>query len=191
VTANNWDGGVQIEDFPDCNKYCENIKWDKPFPMAPVTILPAEEAYKYVLDNAGATLPVRDPVDTRIIKQVRTNQVDLSDYTVIDTLYQFKHRRMGADSYKYGIITDIAQVGGYPEYKGKSYKDSDGDGMPNKWEKKYGLDPKDPSDATGDISGDGYTNIEKYINGIDPTQKIDWRDLSNNKNTLTAEDLIR
>ncbi len=34
-----------------------------------------------------------------------------------------------------GIITDISQVGGYPEYKGKAYKDSDGDGMPDAWKR--------------------------------------------------------
>ena len=28
------------------------------------------------------------------------------------------------------------------------------------------------------------TNIEKYINGIDPTQKVDWTDVKNNYDTL-------
>lgn len=190
VTADNWAGGVQVEDFPDCNKYCDNIKWNEAFPMTHVTILPAEEAYELVLANAGATLPVRDPVDLRIVKQVRTNKVDLANYVKIDTLYQFKHRRLGPDSYKYGIITDIAQVGGYPEYQGKPYMDSDRDGMPDKWEHKFGLDPEDPSDANGDMNGDGYTNIEKYINGIDPLKRIDWKDLKNNMDTLEKEDLI-
>jgi hypothetical protein len=191
VTKDNWAGGVQIEDEPDAGNYFDNMKWHKPFPMAPVTILSAEEAYETVLENAGAILPRRDPVDERIIKQVRTNEVDLSNYTLIDTLYQFEHRRLGRDSYKYGIITDIAQVGGYPEYSGKPYKDADQDGMPDIWEKKYGLNPDDPADASYDLNGDGYTNIEKYINGIDPVNKVDWTDLKNNKETLETEDLIR
>jgi len=191
ITQDNWAGGVQIEDKPDAGDYIDNIRWYKPFPMAPVTLVSAEEAYETVLKNAGATLPIRDPVDERIIKQVRTNEVDLSQYTVIDTFYQFKHRRLGKDSYKYGIITDIAQVGGYPEYSGEPYQDADKDGMPDAWEKKYGLDPRDPSDAGGDINGDGYMNIEKYINGIDPGQKIDWVDLENNQDTLEPGDLIR
>jgi hypothetical protein len=38
---------------------------------------------------------------------------------------KFVKRRLPADSYKDGIISDISQVGGYPEYKGTSYKDSD------------------------------------------------------------------
>lgn len=35
-----------------------------------------------------------------------------------------------------------------------------------------------------DMNGDGYTNIEKYFNGIDPTKKIDWSYWGNNKDTL-------
>ena len=38
--------------------------------------------------------------------------------------------------------------------------------MPDEWEKANGLNPNDPSDANKDCTGDGYTNIEKYINGI-------------------------
>ena len=56
--------------------------------------------------------------------------------------------------------------------------------MPDAWEIRYGLNPNDASDAVKDCNGDGYTNIEKYINGIDPTQKIDWADVKNNYDTL-------
>ena len=189
VTADNWAGGVQIEGEADCSIFCEQIRWDSPFPMPLLTILTAEEAYAHVLDHAGATLPCRDPVDERIIRQVRNNRVDPENYTPIDTLYQFRHRRLDRDSYLQGIITDPAQLGGYPTYEGKPRKDKDMDGMPDWWEIKYGLDPGDPSDATGDLNGDGYTNIELYIHGIDPLECIDWRDLINNVDTLTPEDL--
>jgi hypothetical protein len=88
-----------------------------------------------------------------------------------------------------GIITDIKQVGGYPEYKGEPYVDSDHDGIPDAWEKAHGLNPSDPSDATKDMNGDGYTNIENYINGLDPTQKIDWKDPKNNVSHLGGSQL--
>ena len=42
----------------------------------------------------------------------------------------------------------------------------------------------DPGDAVKDCNGDGYTNIEKYINGIDPAKKVDWTDIKNNHDTL-------
>lgn len=189
ITKNNWAGGVQVEDendrdLPDAGKYTDFIRWHKPFPMAPVTIIPASEAYNYVLNNAGATLPKRDPVDERIVRQVRTNKPEYARGLNPDDFYQFKYRRLPKDSYKMGIITDVAQVGGYPEYKGKPYRDSDSDGMPDDWEKKYGLDPNDASDASGDLNGDGYTNIEMFIYNIDPKTKIDWTNLQNNVDTL-------
>ena len=190
ITNNNWKG-IQIEDMDDAGKYLPQIRSNKPFKMPYVSVMSAEEAYDYVLENAGANLPGRDPVDKRILRQVRTNKINTDDYTEIDSLYQFEHRRLGRDSWKKGIITDIRQVGGYPEYNGTPYVDSDGDGMPNVWEEKYGLNPNDESDANGDLSGDGYTNIEKYINGIDPTQKVDWTNLMNNHDTLAEKGGVR
>ena len=40
--------------------------------------------------------------------------------------------------------------------------------MPDDWETKHGLEPKNPADAAGDLNGDGYTNIEDFLNGLDP-----------------------
>lgn len=187
VTADNWNGGVQIEDMPNAGKYMADIKWDSPMPMPYMTIMSANEAFDYVIDNAGALLPRRDPVDQRIARNVRTGKPEYVEGVSTADVPKFKYRRLPEDSYKMGIITDISQVGGYPEYKGTPYIDSDNDGMPDEWENKYkklGLNPKDPSDAVKDCSGDGYTNIEKYIYGIDPTKKVDWKDLKNNKDTL-------
>ncbi len=45
----------------------------------------------------------------------------------------------------------------------------------------------DPTDANGDCTGDGYTNIEKYINGISTKVKVDWRNLNNNYDTLAEK----
>ena len=103
----------------------------------------------------------------------------------------FRYRRLPQDSYKLGIITHPQQMGGYPDYKAwQPYVDTDSDGMPDEWERRYGLNPNDPADANGDINGDGYTNIEKYINGIDPSGKVDWRNLNNNHDTLTRPLMI-
>jgi len=41
--------------------------------------------------------------------------------------------------------------------------DTDHDGIPDAWEKSHGLNPNDPSDGNGDLSHDGYTNLEKYL----------------------------
>lgn len=192
VTNNNWDGGVQIEGkngelmtFDESKSYFLAMKTSKPLPMPWFrNIMTADKAYDFVLQNVGATLPIRDAVDQRIVRTVKTGKPEYVEGLDPDSFYQFKHRRLPADSYKNGIITDIAQVGGYPEYKGTPYLDSDKDGMPDRWEVKYGLNPKDASDAKGDLNKDGYTNIEDYINGINPKKTINWKDLSNNKETL-------
>ena len=193
VTKDNWDGGIQIENkkgelmtYDEAKVYFDKMKSDKPFPMPWFRpFMKADEAYEYVLKNVGATLPIRDKVDERIVRTVKTGVPEYAKGLEKKEFYQFEHRRLPMDSYKKGIITDISQVGGYPEYKGKPYVDTDKDGIPDKWEKKHGLNPNDPADAKLDSNNDGYTNIEDYINGIDPTKKVDWKDLSNNQETLT------
>lgn len=47
--------------------------------------------------------------------------------------------------------------------------DADGDGMPDTWETKYGLDPLWAGDAAEDADGDGLTNYEEMLAGTDPT----------------------
>ena len=153
--------------------------------MPHVTIMPAQKAYNFVMENVGANFPKRDAVDSRIVKSVQTGKAIYVE-NAPEFVSPYIKRRLPADSYKQGIITDIRQVGGLPEYKGTPVKDSDNDGMPDAWEIKNGLNPHDPSDATLDCNGDGYTNIEKYINGIDTKKKVDWKDVKNNHDTLAG-----
>lgn len=163
VTQDNWDGGVQ----PPEREALQTIRVKMPFAMSGVSITDARTAYRQVLDEVGASLPVRDAVDSRIIRSVANGEA-----TYIDKAEQFIHkspyikRRLPDDSYRQGIITDIRQVGGLPIYKGEPYLDSDRDGMPDAWEKERGLNPNDASDASSDRDGDGYTNIEEFINGV-------------------------
>ncbi len=183
VTGDNWAGGVQIGNGAVPEERVGEIRMDKPFPMPDVTVMPARKAYDYVLENAGATFPKRDAVDARVIETVRTGKAVYAE-DAKEFAGSYVKRRLPADSYKKGIITHPSQVGGLPEYKGTPVADSDGDGMPDEWEIRYGLNPDDPADAVKDCNGDGYANIEKYINGIDPAGKVDWTDLKNNCDTL-------
>ena len=185
VTKDNWNGGVQLADDVKEEEFLSKIRVNEPFPMPHVTIMPAQKAYNFVMENVGANFPKRDAVDARIVKSVQTGKAIYVE-NAPEFVSPYIKRRLPADSYKQGIITDIRQVGGLPEYKGTPVKDSDNDGMPDAWEIKNGLNPHDPSDATLDCNGDGYTNIEKYINGIDTKKKVDWKDVKNNHDTLAG-----
>lgn len=161
VTRDNWDGGVQVDIPPppkslpkgvrvlSPEEVLAEVKSQRPYPHAYIEIQSAEEAYASVLENAGATLPRRDAVDERIVEMVRTGTVTYDQGQ--------------------GIITDIDQVGGYPDYAGRPYDDADSDGMPDEWETRFGLDPQDSGDAAQDANEDGYTNIEEFLNGTDPS----------------------
>ena len=110
-------------------------------------------------------------MDQRIIKQVTTGKIEHVADGKLPAKQSYVKRRLPADSYKQGIISDIAQVGGYPEYKGKPYLDSDNDGIPDTYETKHGLNPKDSTDA-GKITKSGYSNIEVYLNSLVDVSKV-------------------
>lgn len=98
------------------------------------------EAVLAVLGQAGASR-FRDAVDLRIIEGVR--------------------ERTGR------IIDSPAQVGGWPILQaGTPWIDTDGDGMPDDWERAHGLDPANPADGPADRDRDGFTNLEDWLNGL-------------------------
>ncbi len=171
VSADNWDGGVQLENkagnlmpYAEAQSYFAKMRVSESFPHANFPVMSAKESYAFVLKNAGATLPKRDPVDQRIVQEVKNGKPNpLTQIQLPEK--DFEHRRLPKDSYKIGIITDIAQVGGYPTYEGTPYTDSDQDGIPDDIEKKMGLDPNDPQDSAK-ITKSGYSNIEIYLNKL-------------------------
>ena len=184
VTKDNWDGGVQPGVRSNSLKtVLAQIRVDAPFKHAPLEISSATDAYAYVLANSGATLPRRDPVDERIIKEVRTG--------VIPPIQIAKGSQEKAKFYGYaqrwtdelaglvpkGFVTDPSEVGGWPDYKGEPIKDLCADGIPLSWKKKFKLDENDAALAQKDLSGDGYTVIEKYLYDLDPTKKFDQASL--------------
>ena len=196
VTKDNWNGGVQFaeggsKDDPTTTPLdkiktlVEKVRVDEAFPMAPVSTTSAMDAYQAVLAGAGATLPHRDPVDLRIIETVKTGKVWSQGQTFTPpSMKNIAKNDIGIAGN--GIITDVSQIGGYPEYKGEPFKDLGADGIPAWWKKKYHLDASDSDLAQKDFQGDGYTVVEKYLSGLDPTKKIDWKNPESNVNTLTA-----
>ena len=111
------------------------------FDAPAVVTTAATTAYEQVLDGVGAWYPARDAVDRRVVADVRNGT--------------------GA------LINSPNDVGGWPEYpSGTAPLDGDHDGMPDAWERDRGLNPAAAADGAADRDGDGYTNLEEYLNGL-------------------------
>lgn len=108
----------------------------------------AEEAFTYVLKNAGASFPKRDDVDDLIISEV--------DSKGKKGLYIFTENDLP--------LTNNG-LGDFPI--NESEIDSDQDGIPDLFEKKMGLNPNDSSDALKPSKNcKNYLNIEVYVNNL-------------------------
>jgi len=139
-SGNEWDIGVYYWNGSTHQVCPESLFriWS-PYLPASITTQSASDAYTDVLNEAGATLPSRDALDDRIVSEVVAGTGSL------------------------GKSSDWpALQGGTPP------TDSDHDAMPDSWETTYGLNPNDASDRNGDLDGDGYTNVEEYLNGTNP-----------------------
>lgn len=102
---------------------------------------PASTLEAVLLQAVGATRPLRDAIDARIIASV-------SDRTS-------------------GLVDAPDQVGGYLSVPlGSAPVDADKDGMADAWEASHSLSAADASDRNGDRDADGYTNLEEYLNSL-------------------------
>jgi hypothetical protein len=128
----------------------------------------AREAFTNVLADVGANFPKQDVVDLHILKDARDGTAEFIGTRgptygdrpspnipgFIDTQSDDKSA-LGSKNFP------------WPEYNTYNVPvDSDHDGIPDDWEKAHGLNPNDPSDANKDLNGDGYTNLEKYLNSL-------------------------
>lgn len=155
VSADNWAGGVQTS-----KEMLQKVRRQIPWESMPIQEESPAEAYKAVLRHAGASLPVRDAVDKRIIDEVRSGCATYEGKT-----YKEREKSAGVKP-KSGIIDSQNDVGGWPTLKSKlAPKDSDHDGMPDKWEKKHGLNPNDPTDRNL-TDTEGWTQLERYLNEL-------------------------
>jgi hypothetical protein len=119
-----------------------------------INLQPAKDAYKDVLSDVGQTMPVLDDHDQRVIHETYTGT------------YKYKGSITGLA----GLPDRETDVGGwesYPTTSRASNFDTDGDGLPDWYEAYLGTNPNsskgDFSDANADPVGDGYTNLERYL----------------------------
>jgi pectate lyase len=128
------------------NNYQRLTPWEQS--PVPVIISQSGDVISQVLYGVGATRPVRDALDQRVIRD----------------FYDGVGRIKKASESQYTIYPTLAG--------GTALLDTDGDGMPDEWEILYGFDPNDPSDGKKDANGDGYTNVEEYLNGTVPIKPV-------------------
>ncbi|WP_363322023.1 T9SS type A sorting domain-containing protein [uncultured Pontibacter sp.] len=148
VSASNWAGVDYDSGIPTADR--EKAKLTTPIEYHMETVHTAQQAYEAVLEQAGASLK-RDAVDARIVADVRNGAATFN----------------GSKTGYRGIIDSQEDVGGWPVLAtGTAPTDTDGDGMPDAWETEHGLNPNDSADRNGDYNGNGYTNLEKYLNSL-------------------------
>ncbi|PUA28724.1 MAG: pectate lyase [Cellvibrio sp. 79] len=122
--------------------------WTTPsveYPTVPA--LSAAAALQYVINNAGVSHQ-RDEADDYVFNELKS--------------YGKKGKTI-SDETSLGI-TNI--VGNFPG--ASAPKDTDRDGMPDVWETQNGFNPNSAADAMLDKDGDGWVNLEEYINSLVP-----------------------
>ena len=141
LDGNSMDGTVMPDQWGSViSSRGDDWKRADPFEAVLVPTTEAAAALIAVLEQAGAS-KWRDPVDDRVVDSVR----------------------LGTG----GIIDSQTEVGGWPALlQGTPKPDTDGDGMPDDWERANGLDPDDGTDGTEDRNGDGWTNVEEWLNSL-------------------------
>lgn len=157
VTSNNWTYGIynQIDVSGNDGTYTaatkDTIKILSPIPFGYVTTQTALNAYQAVKDYAGASYR-RDSHDAYIVDDVSRG---IASHTAPGTTT--------------GFIDNQTQAGGWPELNSEAAPlDTDGDGMPDEWERAHGLNPNDATDRNkyNLDSHRYYTNLEVYCHSL-------------------------
>lgn len=163
VTKDNWTYGIynQINANSNDGTYTQatkdSIHITKPLDFIYTTTHSAETAYQRVLDYVGCSLH-RDSYDAELVSDAREGKAS--------------HKGSGLDDGQINSQEDLkpdnapADWSAWPKLNSTAApKDTDGDGMPDEWEKANGLNPNDANDGAA-VTSDGYTNLEHYLNSI-------------------------
>ena len=129
-----------------------------------IEAMSAKEAYDWVVAHVGASLPVRDVVDQFMVDELTS--LGLKGTIIRDT--RNTTQLPIADTWQQ--INTVSNI-----------EDTDGDGMPDEFEDKWGLDKNNPKDAVEEAAN-GYTNIENYAFSLEYPEEYEkaWKK-SNNK----------
>ena len=157
IDANGCDGTFTAETK-------DSIKLAEPMDFVATTTHSADDAYDRVLDYAGASLS-RDSFDELMVSDARNGAASYTGKGLSKGFVNSQDDNRPADAADDWSAWPTLNSAAAPV-------DTDGDGMPDEWEKSNGLDPSDPSDGKT-IGTDGYSNLENYLNSLvaDITEK--------------------
>lgn len=158
TNADNWKGMAvetyKLDDIRVDERIVTKTPWYKYSVVSPLgqyvpeeymlyEIESAEEAFKTVVEKAGTIN--RDAVERRVATEVRDGKASNGNNGIIDT---------------------ENDVEGFFEYDGNYTVpvDSDGDGMPDEWEKANNLDPNVADNNR--VNSEGYTALEVYLSSL-------------------------
>ena len=150
IDANGCDGTFTAETK-------DSIKLAEPMDFVATTTHSADVAYDRVLDYAGASLS-RDSFDELMVSDARNGAASYTGKGLSKGFVNSQDDNRPADA--------ADDWSAWPTLNSTAAPvDTDGDGMPDEWEKSNGLDPSDPSDGKT-IGTDGYSNLENYLNSL-------------------------
>ncbi len=161
--------GVLVEDQwslldPGGSVSRANHEQSEPFDPGEVMTFSAEEAWERVMESAGPW--IRDEHDQYVIQEILNfHRVEFEGGQPEYTL---------PDWWKTGRIDFQYEVGGLPALKEMTvpiWIDTNRNGIPDWWEEEQGLDSSDPGLAGKDNNGNGYTNLEDYLNDLEAIRK--------------------
>ena len=172
VTSDNWNGisiKQSITDTYGVTK--ETLKSDKSFQTivngenvsTADTCESAEASYEHVISFAGNGISPdkRTAIDQQCAYETETGTGNMSGTASYDEATDANKENIDKYNIECGVTYEYPQA-----VLTKEITDADNDGMDDDWELARGLDPTDPSDTNGDYCGQGYTNIEYYINDL-------------------------
>lgn len=116
-------------------------------------LLTPTQAYEHVVKYAGASI-VRDEVDDYLIQQLTSLGTQGS---------------IIANESENPISGGVGTVA-----NGTTPTDTDKDGMPDTWETENNLNPNNDADQNDDADGDGFTNLEEYLDSLVPVVNFEF-----------------
>ena len=153
--------------YTTTDKYRSNTESTTPFTImsdgenisTALTCESAAASYDHVISFAGNGISPdkRTKIDRQCADETKNGTGSCSGTDAYDSSQSELSKYNIACGVKYEYPSAVTR---------KEITDNDNDGMDDSWELARGLNPNDPTDYKGDYCGQGYMNIEYYINDL-------------------------